>query len=672
MVRRPTVLALIVCIILPALAAAQESDTTAPSLGAVDIDPDQVDTSLAPQTVFVTMQVADDLSGTSSVRVAFTSPSRAKEAIAFASRSTDLDGWWTAAVTIPQFSESGLWNLEILTRDFAGNFGRYATAELVARGFPYQVNVTSTPDVTAPHIESLAFSPASVDVSAGPANVTLTIDLTDDLSGVPSCEEGGSVAVTIFAPTAGQAQLQFCPTWTRISGSDLAGTWVGSFTIPQFSEAGTWGIQVVVRDAAQNVAILHTAEALARGMTLLDVVSSPSDTAPPNTLALTLTPSIINTSASNQTVTLHLGVTDDLSGAALNTPGAITGAAIFSSPSGAQTVVATGFQLIEGTPHDGVWQARASFPRFAESGTWRISRLHANDAANNLKVLLTADLEAAGLPSELIVIRPSLDADGTLSSAGGTVTDTVFGSRAQLIAPAGVLSETTTVAIDVLSSPLAIPTPTGYTGAGTFFVNVQMSPAPAFPLAPPGLTVRLPLRDSMPAGSRIDLYRVNPDTGQLEPSLDTSGQPVRGFIDGDGLSVWFYGVARFSTVVGLIPDRIDVPIDIHPVPGWSGLIPIRPSSHWPIPVAIVSTPTFDAMTQVDRSSLTFGRTGSEPSLSVCSPIGLDVNRDRRPDLVCLFTTRLTGFTRGDLVGILRGRTVGGTAIEGRDAVMIID
>ena len=111
-----------------------------------------------------------------------------------------------------------------------------------------------------------------------------------------------------------------------------------------------------------------------------------------------------------------------------------------------------------------------------------------------------------------------------------------------------------------------------------------------------------------------------------------------------------------------------VSIDIKP-----GSFPnsINLGSSGSIPVAILSTPTFDAPRRVDRGSLTFGRTGDEQSLITCSRSPEDVNADGLLDLVCHFDTRKTGFQVGDSVGILRGRLFDGTSIEGRDSVRIL-
>lgn len=74
---------------------------------------------------------------------------------------------------------------------------------------------------------------------------------------------------------------------------------------------------------------------------------------------------------------------------------------------------------------------------------------------------------------------------------------------------------------------------------------------------------------------------------------------------------------------------------------------------------------------MDRASLTFGRTGYEPSLISCSTNPVDVNGDGLLDLLCHLNTQSTGFQIDDVEGVLRGRTVDGLALVGRSAVRIV-
>jgi Integrin beta chain VWA domain len=142
------------------------------------------------------------------------------------------------------------------------------------------------------------------------------------------------------------------------------------------------------------------------------------------------------------------------------------------------------------------------------------------------------------------------------------------------------------------------------------------------------------------------------------------GQPLVCAIGPSGEGI---GEAILATVeAAAVPFKVK--IDIKP---GSSPSPIRLSSSGKIPVAILSTPNFDAPSQVDKASLTFGRNGYEKSLASCSTTPIDVDLDGLLDQICQFNTQLTGFQIDDTEGILRGTTVSGLAIEGRDPIRIV-
>lgn len=97
---------------------------------------------------------------------------------------------------------------------------------------------------------------------------------------------------------------------------------------------------------------------------------------------------------------------------------------------------------------------------------------------------------------------------------------------------------------------------------------------------------------------------------------------------------------------------------------------INPNSMGRMEVTILSTRTFDATKAVAQSSITFGRTGSEKSLSDCSKTFKDVNYDGLPDLTCRFSLRYADFQAGSTLGVLRFRdTAQGIPYEGRDTIV---
>ena len=114
--------------------------------------------------------------------------------------------------------------------------------------------------------------------------------------------------------------------------------------------------------------------------------------------------------------------------------------------------------------------------------------------------------------------------------------------------------------------------------------------------------------------------------------------------------------------------KIPEPVAIDIKPG-SDPSSINPKSKGKIPVAILSTEEFDAPSQVDQDSLTFGSTGDEESLSFCNNPE-DVNGDGLKDLVCHFYAQSTGFQCGNIEGTLKGVTKDGTPIVGKDSVKI--
>lgn len=105
-----------------------------------------------------------------------------------------------------------------------------------------------------------------------------------------------------------------------------------------------------------------------------------------------------------------------------------------------------------------------------------------------------------------------------------------------------------------------------------------------------------------------------------------------------------------------------VDIDIKP-----GSFPnsINPNSQGKIPVAILTTATFDAIT-VDSSTVHFGKTGTE-----ASPVQValeDVDGDGDLDMILHFNTQATGIKCGTTSASLTGKTLSGQPIQGSDSV----
>lgn len=120
-----------------------------------------------------------------------------------------------------------------------------------------------------------------------------------------------------------------------------------------------------------------------------------------------------------------------------------------------------------------------------------------------------------------------------------------------------------------------------------------------------------------------------------------------------------YGDLDFIKVV---PTIIPVTIDVKP-----GSFPnsINPKSKGKIPVAILTTDTFDATT-VDPTTVRFGATGTEAEPVQSAPE--DVDGDGDTDMIFHINTQDTGIECGDTSASLTGETFDGQAIVGSDTI----
>ena len=92
---------------------------------------------------------------------------------------------------------------------------------------------------------------------------------------------------------------------------------------------------------------------------------------------------------------------------------------------------------------------------------------------------------------------------------------------------------------------------------------------------------------------------------------------------------------------------------------------VNPHSQGWLPVAVLTTSTFDAAT-LDTNTLRFGKTGTEAAPAHAALE--DVDGDGDLDLMLHFKTQETGIGCGDTIAVLTGATAAGAAVEGSDVV----
>ena len=165
-------------------------------------------------------------------------------------QGTVLSGNWECWVDIPAQAQAGTWKLSrVRVPDSAGNGGWSSYADWVPNGSGQlcnrgtncvaapEVTVTSTGDGTPPILQSLTIQ------SPSPANVTTTLGITDNLSGVTFVR----VAYTSTQTT----QFRDCYP-PRTAGTATNGTWECSITFSSLAARGQWVLSVEVLDVAGN------------------------------------------------------------------------------------------------------------------------------------------------------------------------------------------------------------------------------------------------------------------------------------------------------------------------------------------------------------------------------------------------------------------------------------
>jgi hypothetical protein len=528
------------------------ADTTPPTLVAICLSSYTIDVRTAPQTVKLFLNVSDDLSGFSYGYVYFNSPSGTQSQSVYVpdsarTQGNALSGIYEVSVTIPAGAEPGDWTMFVSISDRVANFNGISMA-----GNPSKLTVVSVPDVNPPVVRSLIFAPSSVNVSSASQTVTVNIGLADDVSGVDLTS--GRSYFYLTSPSGNQNIPVYLGGATLTSGTLNDGVWQTQVTMPRYSEPGAWKISSIgIYDVAGNQFSAFTGFGSPPPAINFTVASSPADVTPPSINSLNFNPTFVNTAASDQTIDVTLAVTDNLAGLySTDFPGFYFANcfAYFISPSGQQSRYTGSVMADSPIPTSAVLKTTLVMPHYSEIGTWSLNYLTCTDLANNVVFLSKADAQSKHFPVDLIVIQPSQTVDGTVGPGGGTVQDQ--GSATSLSVPPGALSANTTVAIDVLAQPPAVPAPQGFS-FGTVFVNLDLNPRPAGAIPAPGLTLVLPLESSRTPGSSLVLYRIDPVSGKLNPAPSVSGGLVTGIVGASGLTATFNGIASFSTVVGLNP-----------------------------------------------------------------------------------------------------------------------
>ena len=210
-------------------------DVTGPELLNFTISPNAVDVTESSQTVTITVEASDDISGLDYVSGYFWSPSQQYLGFNLYPSGDGLQHEMTTEVTFDENIESGTWEVQSISiSDNVGNWGNYNTESLVDMGFETQVEVTSIQDVTGPELLNFTISSNVVNVTESSQTVTITVEASDDISGLDY------VSGYFWSPSQQYLGFNLYP-----SGDGLQHEMTTEVTFDENIESGTWEVQSI-------------------------------------------------------------------------------------------------------------------------------------------------------------------------------------------------------------------------------------------------------------------------------------------------------------------------------------------------------------------------------------------------------------------------------------------
>jgi anti-sigma28 factor (negative regulator of flagellin synthesis) len=368
-------------------------DEAPPSLVGLSISPSSVNVMSESKSVNVGAHITDDKSGVASASITFESPN-GKQTTARAAftkvSGTEIDGMWEATVTFEQFIQSGTWKVKsVHLEDNVGNKADLGAVLLEGKGLPTTVQVESNEDTAPPALATLSFAPTPVNVESTNQTMTVTAEITDNLSGFAS----GSV---VFESPSGKV-ITNVASFLKVSGTATKGIYEAKVAFKRFIQKGTWKVSNVnLVDKVGNEVNLSASQLEGKALPATVNVESIEDTEPPALAGLTITPRTIDTATSNEDVIVIAHITDNLSGF---NKGFIT----FESENGKHQTGQSNLNVkLSGTETDGSWEGVAVFKQTLESGTWKVSSMVLTDNAGNEISYSAAQLEAKGFPATVV------------------------------------------------------------------------------------------------------------------------------------------------------------------------------------------------------------------------------------------------------------------------------
>lgn len=255
--------------------------------------------------------------------------------------------------------------------------------------------VLAQSDTQPPAVQSVTFSPSSLDLSSGQLEVTCSAEATDDMAGI------AFVSFTFESPSG---QIRLCNGISPLSGTVLDGVFGCTVEFLPTSEGGEWTLRVQARDQLGNALYLFPSDLDLLGFPSVLQVSNVGDVTAPTVSDFYFTPTSIDPAVPNAGVECVTAAQDQGSGISFVS-------CTFESPSGGSRLC-NAHDPVSGSSMDGIYSCVVQFLGTSEGGTWT-AKVQARDVTGNALFLSAEQLSNLGFPSQLQVLGEG-DSDGPL------------------------------------------------------------------------------------------------------------------------------------------------------------------------------------------------------------------------------------------------------------------
>lgn len=368
---------------------ATNCDTTGPVFSELELSPNRVNTERESAELTVRVRVTDDLAGVNSDPNFDPMVHLGGAGIRLSRVSgDDFDGIYEGHTTLPRWSRQGVRHLDLLqARDRAGNRTIIYYSSMKLLDWHVEVEQVGLGDSVAPTLIAFDLVESEIDTSTGVVQVHVEAEATDDLSGVP----GG---MSIMATGPSSQWVSFTMTSRTMSATGVRVQ--GYLSVPHYASPGIWGVRVHISDFAGNTSGWLNPSTLGFDGSFTQI--APGDTEDPELLSISLSPTVISTGLSDQTVTVQAHATDALSGL-VDGDRHSTVVAELVGPFGQEATVQFPYSGRSGTSSDYWIIGHATIPRFAAFGTWRLTNVQVFDMIGNSGAWGYMDLPPGGAHS---------------------------------------------------------------------------------------------------------------------------------------------------------------------------------------------------------------------------------------------------------------------------------